>query len=153
EGNMAKRFIPLEKHTAVLEKLRDDAEGKAERFETYAGRNRKMAEQEGEKGEWRVEIAQEQEGMARGFEKIAREIEDEIEESNDSTYGFEYLGREVMTELLVLVRKYPEMRNAITDYTLVKDYGMSVEEVAEVRQESEKKIDENVGDVEELLQK
>lgn len=146
--NMAKKFIPLEAHVSILERHIETARERAERFRTYSERQKEMAEREND--EWREEIAFEQEGMAQGFERTARDLEKSLENDGDETYEVESLGRQMLSELLILIRKYPEMRSAITDYTLVTDYDLSVEEVAELRDQSQEKIERNVDEIKEL---
>lgn len=145
---MAREFIPLEAHASILERHIETARDRAERFRTYSERQKEMAEREND--EWRAEVAMEQEGMAEGFERTARELERSLEDGGDETYEVESLGRQMLSELLILIRKYPEMRSAITDYTLVTDYDLSVEEVAELRDKGEDEIERNVDEIKEL---
>lgn len=145
---MAKKFIPLEKHVSILEKHAETARDRAERFRTYSERQKEMAEKEND--EWRAEVALEQAGMAEGFERTARDLERSLENGDDETYEVESLGRQMLSELLILIRKYPEMRSAITDYTLVTDYDLSVEEVAELRDQTQEKVERNVDEIKEL---
>lgn len=147
---MARKFIPLDEHVSVLEKHLEDARDRAERFRKYSEKQMEMADQESD--DWRFRVAIEQEGMARGFERTARDLERTLDNGDGEAYEVESLGRQMLSELLILIRKYPEMRSAITDYTLLHDYDLSVEEIAELCGESEEKIQDNVDEIENLSQ-